>query len=116
MSFSAVVESWKEVPSDMANLLDAPASVVTRAGVKSPTWDASLLAADSGRVACAMAAVSGPCTAQGTGMSQPGLSAHAPEPVFGQTPTRNPYIYKTRVAATGGGAPGSHPAREPEPV
>jgi hypothetical protein len=49
---------------------------------------------------------------QGTGVSAVG----AQPPVFGPTPTRNPYISMTRAAALGGGAVGPHPARGPDPV
>jgi len=99
----------------MANCIESPVFAVTRAGATLPPPGAVLPGAGSGLIACAVVATTGPSAAKGTGM--PALSlAHAQEQVFGQASVRKPYTDKIRVAVTGGGAWGPHPAREPEPV
>ena len=96
---------------------DVPASAAARAGVISPAGVASLLAVGSGHGACAPPRlVPTLCALEGTRMPQISQPGHAQKSVFGETSTRNPYIYKTHTPALGGGEPGSHPAREPEPV
>ena len=99
----------------MANVIESPVFAPTRAGATLPVPGAFLPVPDGGRIACAAIASTGLSTTKGTGM--PTLrAAHVRDQVLCQTPTRNPYTDKTRVAAIGGGARGPHPAREPEPV
>ncbi len=96
---------------------DAPASVAARAGLTLPVWVASLPAAGSGHGACAVPRLApAQCAAEGTRMSRVSQPGHGQESIFGGTRTRKPYNYTTLVAVLGGGEPGSHPAREPEPV
>jgi hypothetical protein len=96
---------------------DAPASVAARAGLTSPAWGASLFAAGSGHGACAAPRLAPmPCAVEGTRMSRISQPGHGQGSVFGGTRTRKPNNYKTLAAVFGGGEPGSHPAREPEPV
>jgi hypothetical protein len=96
---------------------DAPASVAARAGLTLPVWGASLLAVGSGHGACAAPRLAPTQrAAEGTRMSRISQPGHGQESIFGGTSTRKPYNYKTLAAAFGGGEPGSHPAREPEPV
>jgi hypothetical protein len=101
----------------MVNVNDAPASVAARAGLTLPAWGASLPAVGGGHGACAAPRLApAQRAAEGTRMSRISQPGHGQKSIFGGTSTRKPYNYTTLAVALGGGEPGSHPAREPEPV
>jgi hypothetical protein len=101
----------------MVSFNQAPVVVAVSAGLTSPVWAASPLAAGSGRGACGAPRLAPTQrSGEGTRMSRISIKpGHGQESVFGGTSTRKPYIYTTRAALCGG-EPGSYPAREPEPV
>ena len=96
----------------MANFTDVPADAVSCAG--KPSWAAHSRTVGNGLLAL----MTGPSIGgQGTSVSFGSLPVYDHRRVLGQAPTRKPIEYPTRTAAaTGGGAKGPHPLREPRPV
>lgn len=97
-------------------IADAGRGVFAPARVKLPDGAACPTAVSGGVPARVGSLKSGPAAGKGTGMPKVGVRTQIQPPHFGPKPIPNPYIYKTRVSALGGGAKGPHPAREPEPV
>jgi hypothetical protein len=95
---------------------DASRGVSARAHVKLPDRAACPTAVRGGVPARAGSLKSGPAAGEGTGMPKVGVRTQVQPLHFGPKPIQNPYIYKTRAGALGGGGLGPHPAREPEPV
>jgi hypothetical protein len=95
----------------MDNVSETQAAAFTPACVKLPAWAACLSAAVDGRLTHVVATKQGPRRVEGTGVS-------LVSPMHAQQPSiRKPYSsFTTRLSAIGGGDPGPHPAREPEPV
>ena len=94
----------------MDNISEAQAAVaVARARVKLSAWAACPSAAVDGRLTRVPATKPGRCSVEGTGVSAIS-GAHTQQAI------RKPYNFMTRLSAIGGGDPGPHPAREPEPV
>jgi hypothetical protein len=106
----------KEVAPVTEIMTDADGGVFAPAHVKLPGWAACPTAAGSGVPARVPSLTSGPAAGKGTGMPKGGVQTQIQSLHFGPKPIPNPYIYKTRVSALGGGAKGPHPARDPEPV
>lgn len=93
----------------MDNISDVQAAALfARVRVELPAWAAPSAAVD-GRLTHVAAAKPGLCGLKGTGVSS-ASRMHA------QPTIRKPYNFTTRISAIGGGGPGPHPAREPEPV
>jgi hypothetical protein len=94
----------------MDNVSETQAAAFTPACVKLPAWAACPPAAVDGRLRHVVATKQGPRRVEGTGVS-------SVNPMPAQQPSiRKPYSFTTRLSAIGGGDPGPHPAREPEPV
>ena len=94
----------------MDNISEVQAAVaLAPARVKLSAWAACPSAAVDGRLTRVPATKSGLYGVEGTGVSPVSL-AHAQQSI------RKPYNFMTRISASGGGDPGPHPAREPEPV
>lgn len=94
----------------MDNVSETQAAAFAPACVKLPAWAACPPAADSGRLTHVSAAKPGLSGVKGTGV--PTASRMRAQ----QSTVRKPYNFTTRLSAIGGGDPGPHPAREPEPV
>lgn len=92
----------------MVNLIEVPASAVTRAGVQAPVWAASSPVTSGGLLACAGV----PCVMP----PRVSPSAYVHQQILGRPSTRKPYQSTTRITVFGGGVKGPHPLREPEPV
>jgi hypothetical protein len=95
----------------MDNISEVQAAVaLAPARVKLSDWAACPSAAVDGRLTHAVPATkSGLPGVKGTGVS-------AISGARTQQSIRKPYNFMTRISASGGGDPGPHPAREPEPV
>jgi hypothetical protein len=96
----------------VANFTDVPADAVSCAG--KPSSAALPRTVGNGLLAL----LTGPSIGrQGTSVSFGRLPVYDHQHVLGQAPTRKPIENPTRTAAaTGGGAKGPHPLREPGPV
>lgn len=94
----------------MDNVSEAQAAVAfARARMNLSAWAACPSAAVNGRLTRVPATKSGRYSVEGTGVSS--VSG-----VHAQQTIRKPYNFMTRLSTIGGGDPGPHPAREPEPV
>jgi hypothetical protein len=93
----------------MDNVSETQAAAFTPACVKLPVLGACPPAAVVGRLTHVPAEKSGPYRVKGT-------SVPAASGMHAQQSIRKPYNFTTRLSAIGGGDPGPHPAREPEPV
>jgi hypothetical protein len=94
----------------MDNISEVQAAVaIAPARVKLSAWAACPSAAVDGRLTRVPATKPGLSGVEGTGVS-PVSGAHTQQSI------RKPYNFMTLISAIGGGDPGPHPAREPEPV
>jgi hypothetical protein len=95
----------------MDNISEVQAAVaLAPARVKLSAWAACPSAAVDGRLTHVVSATKpGLYGVEGTGVS-PVSRARAQQSI------RKPYNFMTLIPASGGGDPGPHPAREPEPV